>query len=199
MKKLLAIFATILVSLSAHAANFKEGSDYKVLDRPHSEQPVVNEFFSFYCPHCYQFEGIAKQLKEHLAGKAEFTKSHVSFMGGNMGEEMAKAYATMVSLNIEDKMIPVMFDQIHVKRAAPKNDEELKQIFVAHGVDAKAFDDAFNSFAVDSMARRFSKDFEDSGLTGVPSVVVNNKYLATPQNVKTINDYFELIDYLLTK
>jgi thiol:disulfide interchange protein DsbA len=199
MKKLFALFATILVSLSAHAATFKEGVDYKVLDRPHSDQPVVNEFFSFYCPHCFHFEEIIEQLQDHLKGKAEFTKSHVSFMGGDMGENMTKAYATMVSLGIKDKMIPVMFNQIHTKREAPQNIEELKQIFVSHGVNAKDFEDTFNSFAVDSMARHYDKDFSESGLTGVPSVVVNNKYLATPKNLKTIDDYYDLIDFLLTK
>lgn len=199
MKKLFALFATILVSLSAHAATFEEGVDYNVLDIPHSEQPVVNEFFSFYCPHCFRFDEIMQQLETHIAGKAEFTKSHVSFMGGDMGLNMSKAYATMVSLEIEDKMIPVMFNQIQVKREAPRDVEVLKQIFVAHGVSAKDFDGTFNSFAVDSMARKYDKDFQDSGLTGVPSVVVNNKYVATPKNLKTIDDYFELIDYLLKK
>ncbi len=199
MKKLFALFATILVSLSAHAATFKEGVDYKVLDLPHSEQPVVNEFFSFYCPHCFRFDEIIQQLETHIAGKAEFTKSHVSFMGGDMGLNMSKAYATMVSLEVQNKMIPVMFNQIHVKRQPPEDVEELKKIFVAHGVSAKDFDDTFNSFAVDSMARKYDKDFQDSGLTGVPSVVVNNKYVATPKNLKTINDYFDLIDYLLKK
>lgn len=199
MKKLFALFATILVSLSAHAATFEEGVDYKVLDLPHSEQPVVNEFFSFYCPHCFHFEEIIQKLQEHIVNEAEFTKSHVSFMGGDMGLNMSKAYATMVSLGIKEKMIPVMFNQIQIKREAPNDVEELKQIFVAHGVSAKDFDDTFNSFAVDSMARKYDKDFQDSGLTGVPSVVINNKYVATPKHLKTINDYFDLIDYLLKK
>ena len=116
-----------------------------------------------------------------------------------MGHTMAKAYAAMVSLGVEDKMIPVMFNQIHVKRAAPKDRAELKRIFTAHGIPSKDFDDTFDSFAVDSMARRFDKAFEESGLHGVPSVVVNNKYLATPKSIKTVDDYFALIDYLLKK
>jgi len=199
MKKLFVFFAAVIVSLSVQAEKFTESVDYKVLNQPHSEQPMVNEFFSFYCPHCYQFEGVLSQLKSHLPAGTEFTKSHVSFMGGGMGEAMSKAYATMVSLGIEEKMIPVMFDQIHVKQAAPQDMEELKQIFVDHGVKAKDFESTFNSFAVDSMSRRFDKDFQDSGLSGVPSVVVNNKYLATPTNLKTMEDYFDLINFLLKK
>ncbi len=199
MKKLFALVATLMLSLSAHAAQFKEGQHYKVLDLEASSKPTVTEFFSFYCPHCNSFEPIIQQLKAKLPENAKFQKNHVSFMGGNMGESMSKAYATMVVLKAEDKMVPVMFNRIHNMRKAPKNNDELRQIFVDEGIDGKKFDAAFNGFAVDSMVRRFDKQFKDSGLSGVPAVVVNNKYLVQAQSIKTMDEYFDLVNYLLTK
>ncbi|MDF5213445.1 DsbA family protein, partial [Vibrio parahaemolyticus] len=53
-------------------------------------------------------------------------------------------------------------------------------------------------FAVDSMVRRMDKQFENSGLTGVPAVIVNNKYLVQAQSIKTMDEYFSLVNYLLT-
>jgi thiol:disulfide interchange protein DsbA len=199
MKKLLAIFATLIISLSVQADPYKEGVNYEVLDLPHSTNPMVTEYFSFYCPHCFEFEPVIQQLKSHLPKDTEFLKSHVSFMGGKMGASMSKAYATMISLNIEDKMVPVMFNRIHVEGNAPKTNAALKQIFIDQGVDAKKFDATFNSFAVDSMTRRFDKGFEESKLTGVPSVIVNNKYLVVTRGIKNNEDYFKLVDYLLKK
>ncbi|KHA59915.1 thiol:disulfide interchange protein [Vibrio variabilis] len=199
MKKLFALFATLMLSLTAHAAQFKEGEHFKVLELEASKKPTVTEFFSFYCPHCNTFEPIIQQLKAQLPDNAKFQKNHVSFMGGNMGESMSKAYATMLVLKVEDKMTPVLFNRIHNMRKAPKNDEELRQIFLDESVDAKKFDAAFNGFAVDSMVRRFDKQFKDSGLSGVPAVVVNNKYLVQAQSIKTIDEYFELVNYLLTQ
>lgn len=199
MKKLLVLAATLIMSLSAHAAQFKEGQHFKVLDLQASAKPTVTEFFSFYCPHCNSFEPVIQQLKAQLPENAKLQKNHVSFMGGNMGESMSKAYATMIALKVDEKMVPVMFNRIHNMRKAPKNDEELRQIFIDEGVDAKAFDAAFNGFAVDSMVRRFDKQFKDSGLSGVPAVVVNNKYLVQAQSIKTMDEYFELVNYLLTK
>ncbi|MCZ4296072.1 thiol:disulfide interchange protein DsbA/DsbL [Vibrio sinaloensis] len=198
MKKLFALVATMMLSLSAHAAQFSQGEHYKVLELEASKKPTVTEFFSFYCPHCNSFEPIIQQLKAQLPKDAKFQKNHVSFMGGNMGESMSKAYATMIVLKIEDKMTPVLFDRIHNMRKAPKNDEELRQIFLDEGVDADKFDAAFNGFAVDSMVRRFDKQFKDSGLSGVPAVVVNNKYLVQAQSIKTLDEYFALVNYLLT-
>ncbi len=50
---------------------------------------------------------------------------------------MSKAYATMVALKVEDKMVPVMFNRIHNMRKPPRDDAEIRQIFLDEGVDAK--------------------------------------------------------------
>ncbi|WP_052880503.1 thiol:disulfide interchange protein DsbA/DsbL [Vibrio coralliirubri] len=199
MKKLFAFFSLIILSLSAHAAKFNEGEHYKVLDLEASKKPMVTEFFSFYCPHCNSFEPIIQQLKQQLPKDAKLQKNHVSFMGGNMGLPMSKAYATMIALKVEDKMVPVMFNRIHTMNKPPRDEEELRQIFLDEGVDAKKFDAAYNGFAVDSMVRRFDKAFKDSGLSGVPAVVVNNRYLVEAQGINSLDEYFELVNFLLKK
>ena len=199
MKKLFAFFSLIMLSLSAHAAKFNEGEHYKVLDLEASKKPMVTEFFSFYCPHCNSFEPIIQQLKQQLPKDAKLQKNHVSFMGGNMGLPMSKAYATMIALKVEDKMVPVMFNRIHTMNKPPRDEAELRQIFLDEGVDAKKFDAAYNGFAVDSMVRRFDKAFKDSGLSGVPAVVVNNRYLVEAQSISSLDEYFELVNFLLKK
>ncbi|WP_394252437.1 thiol:disulfide interchange protein DsbA/DsbL [Vibrio profundi] len=199
MKKLFAFVSLLMLSLSAHAAKFSEGEHYKVLDLEPSKKPIVTEFFSFYCPHCNSFEPIIQQLKKQLPEGVKLQKNHVSFMGGNMGKSMSKAYATSIALKVEDKMTSVLFNRIHNMNKAPKNDEELRQIFLDEGVDAKKFDAAFNGFAVDSMVRRFDKQFKDSGLSGVPAVLVNNRYLVQAQGINTLDEYFELVNFLLKK
>ncbi|PMM51217.1 thiol:disulfide interchange protein [Vibrio lentus] len=199
MKKLFAFFSLIMLSLSAHAAKFNEGEHYKVLDLEASKKPMVTEFFSFYCPHCNSFEPIIQQLKQQLPADAKLQKNHVSFMGGNMGLPMSKAYATMIALKVEDKMVPVMFNRIHNMNKPPRDEAELRQIFLDEGIDAKRFDAAYNGFAVDSMVRRFDKAFKDSGLSGVPAVVVNNRYLVEAQGINSLDEYFELVNFLLKK
>lgn len=206
MKKLFTLVTAMLLSFSAilpiaaHAERFAEGEYYQVLPTEKTSSPTVTEFFSFYCPHCHAFEPIIGDLKAHIDGKAEFRKSPVSFMGGPvMGEAMSKGYATMVSLGVEDKLVPVMFDRIHNKQQPPKDEAELRQIFLDNGVSAEDFDGAYGSFAVDSMVRRFDKAFKDSGLTGVPAVVINGKYLVKSDKITTKEEYFELVDELLKK
>ncbi len=199
MKKLISLFSILLFSLSAQAANFKEGDHYKVLSTAHSSSPSVTEFFSFYCPHCNSFEPIIGQLKQHIQGRAEFEKVPVSFMGGNMGKPMSKAYATMLSLGVDDKLVPAMFNRVHVQKQDPKNEAQLRQWFLDHGVAAQDFDGTYNSFAIDSMVRRYDKAFQDAGLRGVPAIVVNGKYLVELKNFQNVPQAFQLIDFLLKK
>lgn len=198
MKKLFALFTTLILSFSVQAAKFTEGEYYKVLDLEPAKKPVVTEFFSFYCPHCNTFDPIIRQLKAQLPEGVKLQKNHVSFMGGAMGLPMSKAFATMIVLKVEDKMAPIMFNRIHNMRKAPKNEAEIRQIFLDEGIDAKKFDAAYNGFAVDSMVRRMDKQFNDSGLAGVPAVIVNNKYLVEAGSITSIDEYFALVDYLLT-
>ncbi|ODQ00446.1 thiol:disulfide interchange protein [Salinivibrio proteolyticus] len=184
---------------AAKPGRFKAGEDYQILDTAATDTPTVTEFFSFYCPHCFQFEPLVQQLKQQVPDNAKVVKNHVSFMGGNMGEVVTRAYATAVVLNVEDTMIPVIFDRIHVAQNAPKSLDDVRQMFVDNGVDGKEFDSAYNSFAANSMAKRFDQSFEKAGLRGVPAVIVNGKYHVTPKTVETPEEYFQLINFLLSQ
>ncbi|WP_162063114.1 DsbA family protein [Vibrio taketomensis] len=198
MKKIFAFFATMMMALSAHATTFTEGDYYTVIDQPKAKTPTVTEYFSFYCPHCFQFESIVKNLKPALPKDVTFEKVHVGFMGGPMGESMMKAYATMVELQVQDKLVPLMFEQIHVLRQPPRNDEELRQWFIDNGVGANAFDLAFNSNAVKSKVEQYNQRFTDSALRGVPAVVVNDKYVVVASKIRSFDEYNQLVNYLLT-
>ncbi|GAK87915.1 periplasmic thiol:disulfide interchange protein DsbA [Vibrio ponticus] len=198
MKKLFALFTSLVMAFSVQATTFTEGDYYTVIDQPKADKPTVTEYFSFYCPHCYQFESIVKNLKPALADDVTFEKVHVGFMGGAMAEPMVKAYATMVQLQVEDTMIPKMFEQIHILRKAPQNEAELRQVFTDNGVSSNAFDLAYNSKAVEQKLAEYNERFSNSTLRGVPAVVVNDKYIVVANKIKSFDEYNQLVNYLLT-
>jgi thiol:disulfide interchange protein DsbA len=199
LKKILSAFFILFASFQLQATDFKEGDHYKVLDLPESKSPLITEFFSFYCPHCFRMEPIVQALKTQLPEDVKFQKEHVSFMGGAQGKNMSKAFATAILLEKQSEIVPALFRQLHVKKTPPKNVEDIKNVFVESGINAEQFDGAFNSFAAHSMVSRFDKSFKDSGLTGVPALIVNNKYLVKTGKITSNEQYFELVNYLLTK
>ncbi len=58
MKKIWLALAGMILAFSASAAQFTDGKQYNTLPQPVAGEPQVLEFFSFYCPHCYQFEQV---------------------------------------------------------------------------------------------------------------------------------------------
>lgn len=198
-KKFLVATTAILFAFSVQAARFNAGEDYQVLDLQKTSSPTVTKFFSFYCPHCFQSYPMMEALKKQLPENTSFLANHVSFMGGAMGKTLSKAQAAAMLLKVEDKVMPVIFNRIHVQNKPPRNDAEVKQIFIDEGIDPAQFDSAYNSFATNGMANRFDKTFQDSGLTGVPAVIVNGKYQVTPKTIKSQDEYFELVNFLLTQ
>ncbi len=62
MKKIMLALLGIAMSFSAAAANYTEGKEYTDV-KAVPNLPQVLEFFSFYCPHCYQFESVYKSAQ----------------------------------------------------------------------------------------------------------------------------------------
>lgn len=181
----------------AAPGRFKAGEDYQILEAAVTDTPTVTEYFSFYCPACYRFEPLYSSLKDQVPENTKVTKKHVSFMGGDMGEVITRGYAVSVVLDVEDKIVPAIFNRLQVVQNPPRNLGELRQLFVDEGVDGEEFDAAYESFAVNSMASEFDKSFERIGLRGTPSVVVNGKFHVTPKTIETAEEYYQLINFLL--
>ena len=84
MKKIWLALAGMILAFSASAAQFTDGKQYTTLEKPVAGEPQVLEFFSFYCPHCYQFEEVlhvSDNVKKKLPEGTKMTKYHVEFLG----------------------------------------------------------------------------------------------------------------------
>lgn len=89
MKKIWLALAGLVLAFSASAAQYEDGKQYTTTEKPVAGAPQVLEFFSFFCPHCYQFEEvlhISDNVKKKLPEGVKMTKYHVNFMGGDLGK-----------------------------------------------------------------------------------------------------------------
>lgn len=82
LKKLKLSLLLLCLPFAALAAQFEADNQYTVIDIDKSAEPQVTEFFSFYCPHCFKFEPVAKAIEKNLPEGTEFIKNHVNFLGG---------------------------------------------------------------------------------------------------------------------
>ncbi|WP_225086314.1 thiol:disulfide interchange protein DsbA [Pectobacterium colocasium] len=206
MKKLWLVLAGIVFAFSASAADFSDGKQYVTLDKPATQSPQVLEFFSFYCPHCYQFSQvyhIPDAIQKSLPTDAKLTKYHVDFLGP-LGKDLTQAWAVAIALGVEDKVSTLMFDAVQ-KTQTVKQPQDIRQVFVAAGVKAEDYDSALNSFVVKSLVAQQEKAAADLQLRGVPAVFVNGKYMIKSDGLDTSSmdnyakQYADVVNFLLTK
>jgi len=177
MKKIWLALAGMILAFSASAADITEGKQYNTLDKPVAGEPQVLEFFSFYCPHCYDFEQVwhvSEAVKKKLPEGTKMTKYHVEFLGP-LGKEMTQAWAVAMALGVEDKISSPMFEAVQ-KTQTVQTVADIRDVFIKAGVKGEEYDAAWNSFVVKSLVAQQEKAAADLQLQGVPAMFVNGKY-----------------------
>jgi thiol:disulfide interchange protein DsbA len=206
MKKILLLLSiALLLPLQACAQEkWREGTHYKIIAEQATEKKEVLEFFSFWCPHCFNFEPIVKDIKTKLADDAEFKKVHVNFMGftsAAIQNDATKAMMVARELKKGDELNQAIFRYIHVSRSAITGIKDLKNIFVVNGVEPEKFDKMMSSFGVNSMMKINNKSVEKyrKHVSSVPNFIVNGKYQATFTRDMKQDDMADLIVFLSNK
>jgi thiol:disulfide interchange protein DsbA len=203
MKKILLLLSlTLLIPLQACSQEkWREGTHYKVIAQQATEKKEVLEFFSFWCPACFNFEPMAKNIKSKLPDDVEFKKVHVNFMGftsAAIQNEATKAMMVAKELNKSDELNQAIFRYIHVSRSAITSTKDLKNIFVVNGVEPEEFDKLITSFGINSMLQMNNNTIEKyrKHVSSVPNIIVNGKYQATFTRDMTLDDITDLIVFL---
>ncbi len=206
MKSIFAALMGIMLAFSASAADFTAGKQYVELDKPVPQLPKVIEFFSFYCPHCYQFSEvyhIPEAVSKVLPADTKITRFHVDFLGP-LGKDLTQAWAVAMALGVEDKITPLMFEAVQKTQTVQKP-EDIRNVFIAAGVKAEDYDSALNSFVVKSLVAQQEKAAADLQLRGVPAMFINGKYMVKSDGLDTssmdayVKQYADVAKYLLAK
>ncbi|WP_105624711.1 thiol:disulfide interchange protein DsbA [Cronobacter malonaticus] len=206
MKKIWLALAGMVMAFSVSAADYSDGKQYNTLEKPVAGAPQVMEFFSFYCPHCYQFEEVlhvSDSVKKKLPAGTKMTKYHVEFLGP-LGKDLTQAWAVAIAMGIEDKITAPMFEAVQ-KTQTVQTPADIRKVFIDAGVKPEEYDAAWNSFVVKSLVAQQEKAAADVGLQGVPAMYVNGKYQLNPQGMDTSNmdvfvqQYANTVNYLLGK
>ncbi|QYK01194.1 thiol:disulfide interchange protein DsbA/DsbL [Shewanella psychrotolerans] len=199
-KALLVALALLIAPMAALAADYKEGVHYTVVnDGPATAKPEIAEFFSFYCPHCYSFAKVqVPQIKANLPEGVVFKQNHVEFIGREMGPEMSRAFAVAHQLNVDEKIEKALFAAIHDQKQRFVSRDDIRQVFIANGIDGKDFDAAANSFMVSAQMAQMKRATENAKLSGVPALVVNGKYRVETGAIKSYDELLDIAYYLTT-
>ncbi|EOZ7585045.1 thiol:disulfide interchange protein DsbA [Klebsiella aerogenes] len=206
MKVLMAGFAWALLSISASAAPFTDGTQYTSLAKTVADVPDVMAFFSFNCPHCYQYEQVIhvpERVAEKLPADTRIVKYHAEFLPP-LGNELSKAWAVAMALGVENKIESPLFEAVQKeKRIQSSND--IRSVFIEAGIKAEDYDSAWSSFAVKALVDRQRKAAEQIELRGVPAMFIKGKFEINSRGMDAssfdnfVQEYAATIKYLLEK
>ncbi len=199
----LAFVAAAVFSLTALAAGPEafEGHDYARLK---NAQPVatgkkieVLEFFWYRCPHCFQLEpGLDKWLKT-LPKDAQLRRVPAVFRDDWMPG--AKLYYTLEQMGLLSRLHTKVFDAYHLENLN-LNDPALLGVWIAkQGVDRKKFEGIYNSFSIQSKATQGARLATAYGITGVPTLIIDGKYMTSESMTNSEPRLFEVLDQLIVK
>lgn len=202
MKKLFVALAMLLSLPMAFAADqYSPGHGYTVIASPvRTENPdkiEVTEVFWYGCPHCFHLEPISQEWQKHIPSDVDFHYMPAVF--GRGWEAHARAYYVSELLGIHDKIHTPLFNAIHVEKQRLNTKETLAKFFEKFGVSEASFNKQYDSFAVNSRMSQADSKIRAYGIRGVPSLIVNGKYLVSAETAGGSDNIFNVVDFLIEK
>lgn len=163
-----------------------------------SDEVVVYEFFGYLCPHCNTFQPYIETMESNLPENAKLVRIPMIFQP--MWKIYAQAYYTAESMGLTEKTHQKLFDAVHKQRKQFRTIEQIADWYAdSFGVDRNKFLSTANSFVIDGQLRQSDKMMKAMGIVSTPTLVINGKYKAKKNALKTRGDLINLAEFLVDK
>ncbi|WP_298212617.1 thiol:disulfide interchange protein DsbA/DsbL [Acidovorax sp.] len=183
----------------AQVRQFKEGKDFKRLDKPVApDAPAgkvdVIEFFWYSCPHCNVFEPTLDAWAKAAPKDLVIRRMPVAFNASFVPQQ--KLYFALEGMGKLEELHAKVFRAIHVEKVKMAKDDEILAWVTKQGVDAAKFKEVYGSFSVSNQVRRASQLQDAYGVEGVPSMGVAGKYYTDGTMAGSMQTVLQVVEYL---
>ena len=186
----------------AQGATPVEGQDYKKVDAP---SPVtapagtvdVVEFFSFACPHCFEFEPTLEAWLRKKPAGIHFHRLPVRFLQNSVNFQ--PLYFTLEAMDLVDTMQLKVFNAVHLEHQRLDKPEDIAAFMAKNGVDAKRFMSIFTSFGVRTKVQQANQLMDTYGVNSVPAIVVGGQYVTSPSLAKGEERTTQVVEFLAAR
>jgi len=166
----------------AQSPKIEEGFDYRILPTP---QPVeskakveVIEFFWYGCPHCYDFEPELNAWLKRQPKDVIFRKVPVAFRDDFMPH--SQLFYALEAMGKGDALNDKVMYAMHKENKRLITENEIADWVATQGIDRNTFLATYRSFAVVSKARAARQMADAYRIDGVPTVVMQGRYVTSP-------------------
>jgi thiol:disulfide interchange protein DsbA len=193
----ISIVALAFLALSTSLqASIIAGHDYVVLSTPQRQESngkiEVVEFFSWGCPHCYEFYPMLSRWAAALPKDAAFKRVPVG-LGHPEWEALARAYYALQSTGDVERLDSQIFEDIHRNHVWLYDEQSITAWVGKHGVNVAKFTEVYRSFGVNTSAGQAEQRAEDYRIPGVPTLAIAGKYTVDGEQAKMLTTSDQLI------
>ena len=202
-RRLFTFSALVLLSglASAQSTKIEEGFEYRVLP---ISQPVetkgkveVIEFFWYGCPHCYDFEPDLSAWVKRQPKDVVFRRVPVAFREDFMPHN--QLFYALQAMGKGDALNEKVMYAMHKENKRLLTEPEIADWVASQGIDRNTFLATYRSFAVVSKSRAAKELADAYRIDGVPTVVMQGKYVTSPSIAGSKAKALLVMDYLEEK
>ena len=205
IKKSLAVLMLSLGSLSFAPVSLAEapqvGNNFEAVAQPipteNAAKIEVMEIFWYGCIHCYQMEAPLNAWVKKLPADVYFKR--MPGLPNASWAPMAKAFYAMETLGVSEKLHTPLFEAVHKSKSLNPTDEKAIVAWVTQQskMDKAKVEGAFKSFTINTNLNRAAQVFRASGATGVPSLVIDGKYITSSTMNGGNEQALKVVDYII--
>lgn len=212
------LFAGCGLAQAQGPVKWVEGTHYQRLAQP---QPTstpgkieVLDVFSYACPACNRFQPTLDKLVKALPPQAQMAYLPASFNPSEDWPVFQRAFLAAQQLGVAEKSHDAMYDAVWGKgtlaivdqatgHLIPQDQqpkiEDVARFYAAYGVKPADFVAMAKSFTIDNEMRAADASLMAHQVMSTPTIIVNGKYLVTPQTAGGYDQTVDLVLFLVNK
>jgi thiol:disulfide interchange protein DsbA len=179
-----------------------DGADYLTLDKrvgvdtPPGKIEVI-EFFWYSCPHCNAFEPKLVNWIKKLPADVSLRRVPVAFRDDFVPQQ--RLYYTLEAMGKLDELHAKVFHAIHTEHQMIDKEGTIVAWAEKNGLDKAKFVELYNSFSVQTKARRATQLQDAYKVQGVPAIGVAGRFYTDGTMAGTIDRALQVTDYLIAE
>lgn len=199
MNKIIGSLASLMLMCLSMTVHADDPYTYIVPVQPTQsvDKIEVLEVFWYGCPHCYDFEPHIQKWLKTKADDVEFRRMPGIFNKSWIPH--AKAYFTAEKLGVLEKIHGPLFHALHNEKKRIYSENELKDFFISKGIDGDEFTRVFNSNEIETKFKQAFVMGQRYKITGVPTVIINGKYMTSGSLAGSYDNLLKTIDDLVDR
>lgn len=158
-----------------------------------SEKIEILEFFTYMCPHCDTMDSLMRVWEQKAPQDVVVKRVPVAF-NARM-EPLQRLYYTLEALNFTasaksyfplgplkraDDLHPKVFAAIYDNKQSLFTKSTITNWAVKQGIDKVQFEQAFDSFLINSQVRRANQITTSYHIESIPSLAIGGKFITSP-------------------